>query len=229
MSRLIDLTNRKFNRLTVIERDTEYEKTIKNKISYWKCKCDCGNYKTVSSSHLRKGDVKSCGCYNLELLHNRKKHNIYIFEEKYIIGNTRKGDTFYIDYEDYNKVKDYCWRLDKNRYVVTTINGNKILLHRFILNVTDNKVVDHINHKTWDNRRNNLRVCFISDNLCNMKTHSNNTSGYRGVSKYNNGWCAELRRNKARYRKYFKTKEEAIIYRKELENKYQKEFKYGGA
>ena len=50
MSRLIDLTNQKFNRLTVIERDTEYEKTIKNKDAYWKCKCDCGNYKTVSSS-----------------------------------------------------------------------------------------------------------------------------------------------------------------------------------
>ena len=28
----------------------------------WKCKCDCGNIKTVSRGHLTHGHTKSCGC-----------------------------------------------------------------------------------------------------------------------------------------------------------------------
>lgn len=37
MGKVIDLTGQKFNRLTVLEFDC-----IKDKRTYWKCKCDCG-------------------------------------------------------------------------------------------------------------------------------------------------------------------------------------------
>lgn len=53
MSRLINLVGQKFGRLTVIERDTKYEKSVRGNSAYWRCKCDCGNYKTVSSIHLK--------------------------------------------------------------------------------------------------------------------------------------------------------------------------------
>ena len=51
------LINKKFGHLTVL-KDTgkrEYRSII------WLCKCDCGNFKEVSSNHLQSGHVKTCG------------------------------------------------------------------------------------------------------------------------------------------------------------------------
>jgi len=33
-------------------------------VRYWKCKCDCGTIVEVQQAALRKGRIKSCGCYN---------------------------------------------------------------------------------------------------------------------------------------------------------------------
>ena len=59
MSRLIDLTGRKFGRLTVIGRNPE-DGAGGN--IYWDCICECGSRKRVRGSHL-KGDITSCGCF----------------------------------------------------------------------------------------------------------------------------------------------------------------------
>lgn len=39
--------------------------------SYWNCRCDCGNIKTIRSSHLKSGSVQSCGCLASELASKR--------------------------------------------------------------------------------------------------------------------------------------------------------------
>lgn len=69
-----DLTGKRFGRLTVLERKSvEFNYltgTTHRKIIYH-CKCDCGNYTTVDSSHLLCGDTTSCGCYHKELLSKR--------------------------------------------------------------------------------------------------------------------------------------------------------------
>ncbi len=69
--KLNDITNQRFGRLTVIKRAES-----KNGRTMWLCKCDCGNYKNISSSSLTRGTTKSCGCYNLEKLSERAKHNM---------------------------------------------------------------------------------------------------------------------------------------------------------
>jgi len=47
----------------------------KNKLSAkWICKCDCGNYKIISSQSLRRG-VISCGCATNEARKRRATHN----------------------------------------------------------------------------------------------------------------------------------------------------------
>lgn len=66
-----DLAGLKFNSLLVLER--VYEKPR----YWWRCKCDCGNFKLVETNHLKKGKVKSCGCYR----ENFK--NKVIINEKY--------------------------------------------------------------------------------------------------------------------------------------------------
>lgn len=55
--KLIDLSGRKFSKLTVIKKVG-----TKNRKSIWKCKCECGNVKEVISSNLITGNTKSCGC-----------------------------------------------------------------------------------------------------------------------------------------------------------------------
>ena len=57
----VDLTNQKFNRLTVLERDQKKCNRV-----MWKCRCDCGNIISVSTNSLKSGNSKSCGCYKLE-------------------------------------------------------------------------------------------------------------------------------------------------------------------
>lgn len=58
MSELIDLTGKKFGKLTVICR----VENNKHGQPQWKCVCDCGNETIVVGQKLRKGITKSCGC-----------------------------------------------------------------------------------------------------------------------------------------------------------------------
>lgn len=53
MNKFVDLTGKKFGRLTVIKRVGRAK---------WVCRCECGNYKEVITSKLVKGRCKSCGC-----------------------------------------------------------------------------------------------------------------------------------------------------------------------
>lgn len=57
ISKTHNLTGLKFGKLTVIG----IEQTLTRK-TYWKCMCECGNYKIVRSDSLICGTVKSCGC-----------------------------------------------------------------------------------------------------------------------------------------------------------------------
>jgi hypothetical protein len=58
MGKFIDLTNKRFGCLTVIQQLPER----KNNNIIWKCLCDCGNYNNVPGNHLRSGHTTSCGC-----------------------------------------------------------------------------------------------------------------------------------------------------------------------
>ena len=62
MSKFIDLTGQKFERLTVLE----YAGKNKNRNYYWKCQCECGNIIVVQYGNIKKGTTKSCGCLQKE-------------------------------------------------------------------------------------------------------------------------------------------------------------------
>lgn len=63
MGQFIDLTGKRFGRLTVIKR-AENDNRRK---SMWICQCDCGKTLTVRGDHLKSGwHTQSCGCMGLE-------------------------------------------------------------------------------------------------------------------------------------------------------------------
>ena len=62
MGKRIEMVGKRFGRLVVIKESKKSGRSI-----YWKCKCDCGNFKIIQGRHLRSGDIKSCGCLKKEL------------------------------------------------------------------------------------------------------------------------------------------------------------------
>lgn len=61
--KVIDLTGKKFGRLTVTRRAAN----VAGDHAAWWVKCDCGNNFTVVASNLKSGCTKSCGCIRDEL------------------------------------------------------------------------------------------------------------------------------------------------------------------
>ena len=71
-----DLTGLRFGELVAIEYLPLRNKNGK-RISKWKCKCDCGNVKEVTATHLTQGETTSCGCVHSKTLHDRlSSHNM---------------------------------------------------------------------------------------------------------------------------------------------------------
>ena len=75
MGKFIDLSNKKIGNLLVIKQANYRIQPNGAKISYWLCKCDCGNTIEVSGGNLRSGHTKSCGCYAKKQSSKRMKEN----------------------------------------------------------------------------------------------------------------------------------------------------------
>lgn len=95
-----------------------------------------------------------------------------------------------------------CERVDG--YIGVAWKERRILAHRLIWimhngAIPDSLFVDHINRVRKDNRIENLRLCSVSENACNSKLRSDNTSKVKGIN-----W--DTQRNKWRARVAFKGK-----------------------
>lgn len=134
-----------------------------------------------------------------------------------------------LDNDDYKKLENEFdnmnWCVSKNRkglYAQKRVNKKIIYLHRYIMNFP-NGVVDHINHNTLDNRKNNLRITSNANNLRNGTVRTNNKSGITGVS-YDKKRKKYVSSIKVYYKNInlgrFDTIEEAIKVRKNAEVKY---------
>lgn len=107
------------------------------------------NFRSDKNKYMIEGNVAI-----LELYDKKRK----------IVGYTK------IDKEDLEKVLKHKWYMTPYGYVTTTLKNHKnLFLHRYITNCPDNKVVDHINHETTDNRKSNLKVCSQKENMQNRK------------------------------------------------------------
>lgn len=120
-----------------------------------------------------------------------------------------------VDQADLNAVAPFNWRLH-NGYASTEnydsqSKRKRLYMHRLVL--CTRLQVDHINRDKLDNRRCNLREATQRLNNFNRSIQSNNTSGFKGVSRTRNGrWWAYIRvRGKTVNLGTFDTPEEAAL------------------
>ena len=131
-----------------------------------------------------------------------------------------------IDLEDIEKIKGYkCCYHQGYVQIYDKETKMKIRLHRFIMDCPEDMVVDHINHNTLDNRKENLRICLHQENMHNLSTQKNNSSGVTGVYRNGKNWAATIYVNgKRKYLGTFKTIDEAKQVREQAEIDYYGDF-----
>jgi len=76
--KFIDLTGQIFNKLKVLK----YIGKTKRGISKWNCLCICGKQIITTSSNLKNGNTKSCGCLRKEIVSKRSLKHGYSFKNK---------------------------------------------------------------------------------------------------------------------------------------------------
>ena len=182
----------------------------------------------------------------------KKKGNNYIIDKENNLvrielkrRNGKESLWTIIDLEDLERVINFpytwyaklspnnnCYYAFASEHLGVRENGTQkkriVALHQVVLD-TD-KIVDHIEHDTLDNRKSKLRIVDNKHNLRNRKgRNNNNKSGYRNVS-WSNGeqkWIVQLQVNGKNtcLGKFPKDQlEEAGKFAEEMRNKYYGEF-----
>lgn len=207
-----------------------------------RCQCTCVDHTIVDiiESDLfriengNKKPTRSCGCLwreSLQMLPQLFEHTPNKWSEKltdehgdYYIGWTNNTNTeFYIDAQDFDLVKDYCWResVDHSGYHKLETNiGEKIYKMTKLLSCVN---YDHIDRNPLNNRRYNLRQITPSESCINRSKFKNNKSGITGVywNKRDKRWIAGIRKDNVKiYLGAFTDLIEATKTRLEAELKY---------
>lgn len=208
-----DLVGRKVGRLTVIKQVDDYIGSRGKHYDQWMCECSCKDHNIVvlRGSNIRGQRTLSCGCLRKEVAaercRNNRKTNKYsiVCEDqygKYYIGYTNNINAkFFVDADDFDKIKDYCWseHIYASGYcrLITKIDKKIIAMSDMI----GCKYYDHKDRNPLNNRRHNLRPANQQENNRNHSKPRINTSSVIGVGwhKTLNKWQSRIYINKKRF------------------------------
>lgn len=187
----------------------------------------CGKEFFVNDSMLKRGRGKYCSIY-CRSQSLRKENNIIIKDNhaEIIIKKEDKDLIILIDLDDVEKVKKFKWRCGKNNsnYYIRAWGRKEdryqkiIYLHRYVMDCPKYMQVDHISHDTFDNRKQNLRICTSLENKQNVPGR-NSISNHRNVhwNKRDKKWHVRMTINhKEIIIGYFKDLKEAVMARDEF-------------
>lgn len=118
MAKFIDMTGKKIGRLFVLKRADNRISSLKN-ITYWICKCDCGNIIETQGKALRANiengcyGTRSCGC----LAREKASKTATLILSKYR-GNTFKthGKSKSPEYTTWSCIKSRCLNKKNQAY-----------------------------------------------------------------------------------------------------------------
>ena len=113
----------------------------------------------------------------------------------------------------YNKITLCKEKKEKKVYV------HRLVAFAFCEKKDEYDIVDHIDQNKINNHFTNLRWVNKSLNGKNIKTRNTNTSGNKGVCyhKGGDGWLVRWNVDNKSKSKFFKNKDDAIVYRLEME------------
>lgn len=95
--RVIDLTGQRFGKLTALYRATNGN--FGN--ARWVCLCECGKQIRVDSHNLRRGQTKSCGCFDTHHRYNDETLSSKNFLYTIYKGSAKeRGIKFSLKFED---------------------------------------------------------------------------------------------------------------------------------
>ena len=145
-----------------------------------------------------------------------------------------RGYSVFLDDDDFERFGKYRWYASicgKRVYASREVSKTHSYLHREIMKAPKGLFVDHKNHNTLDNRKENLRLCTqVENNRNRAGAQSRSKSGIRGVwwVESRKKWATSIAVNKrtiplGRFVKL----EDAIKARKDAQDKYYGEFAGG--
>ncbi|SRR6266403_1282493 len=115
-----------------------------------------------------------------------KRHTVVQpLNKSYRLIPLTQGQNAIVDAEDFDWLNRWNWAAcwdSRNKSFYAYRKTKHIYMSRVVLKCRSNKEVDHKNHDTLDNRKENLRKCTHAKNCRNRKKHQNNTSGRKGVT-----------------------------------------------
>lgn len=179
MFKPIDITNKKFNKLTAI-KFIEKRKKGKGQYHFWEFQCDCGNIKTINKNSVMSNTVKSCGCL----------HKENVFKKEYGFANFIH--TFYY-YKANAKKRNYIWDLTKEQFKILTQNNcyycdakpSNIMNGKFCNGEFIYNGIDRINNNEHYTLKNSVSCCKICNNAKSILTKEEFLNWIKRVYNYN--------------------------------------------
>lgn len=138
------------------------------------------------------------------------------------------GSRVKVDNKDYEWLSYFTWYPHRKQFVCyafTTLGGVTIMMHRLIMNISDNRnQVDHIDHNGLNNQKTNLRIVTNTQNSYNRVPKKRK---YIGIYKNGSNWGAKIGHDyKSIYLGTFKTQRLAAAAYNNAAKKIQGEFAY---
>lgn len=131
------------------------------------------------------------------------------------VFTSNKEDTYIIDFEDYDRIKNFATFVSDG-YVRVRLPDKEVGLSRFLLGVTDfDIVVDHIDRNPKNNSKSNLRACTRGENNQNRSKKVGASSKYYDIyyQKSTKRWIFHMSHNNAIHVRAFNENEEEIAAR----------------
>ena len=120
-----------------------------------------------------------------------------------IVFRAAGGAWVTIDAADWPLASIFRWSANKDHSIHAAVNAvrprRRIRLSRLLLQAPQQLHVDHINGNRLDNRRANLRLATNTENMRNMRRHSDARSRFKGVWWYCNHWHAQICANRKKH------------------------------
>lgn len=237
MPKKVDLLGKKIGKLLVVEK---LGKRPNRGGQEWLCHCDCGrdDYVATTNSLNKKVGVRSCGCYSKEI----RLKNLNSQEKEDLTGKKIGRLLIVKEVASAEPGRHWLCKCDcgNEEYVTSTSHLNrecevkscgcygkdlvKELSKQYTRNATKEmyqeaskkiKETMKVNNELVEN----TRISSIS----NKKLRSDNKSGHAGVTFKDNKWVARISVSGVEHHLgSFVTKEEAIVARKDGEEKYFK-------